>query len=278
MVSILVCKWSDQEIDHRPGEKGSHHDHAHRSYRFGQPAGAADGRRRRGPVSVAADQCRAVGCGAAGARRQRAGGDRERRHRHRHPRLATGVDRGQAQFHGDRRHHLRRGHRQVPRQERGRGVAARARHCHQPRVRRGRAGVAARHRAEPHQDAGQRPRHCDGRLAAARPALGHPLVQLSDAAGRDRRPTRRLQVARGRRGGGRHRRHDQRPHPPPARPAALVDQRLRPGRLYRALGQGRPAGVGAGQLEESGRDLRRAARRRLPEAPDPSRRPRNTRI
>ena len=50
------------------------------------------------------------------------------------------------------------------------------------------------------------------------------------------------------------------------------------GRLFRSVGQGRSAGVGPDQLEECRRDLRRAGRRYLSEAPHPPRRSRDLRL
>ena len=191
---------------------------------------------------------------------------------------AAASIRDQARLVGHCRRAHRRGRRQVPRQERRRSAAARPGRRHQPRVRRRRARHVRGTAPNLTQHAAQRPQRRDRRLVRPRPARRHPQLQLPDAAVRDHRPAQGLQEPAGGPRGRRHRRHDRRPDAQSARPRAADRLGSAQRRYTRARRQMRPAGVGPVQLEERRRDLRRALRRRLPEARDPPRRRRGARL
>ena len=177
----------------------------------------------------------------------------------------------------DRRRPHRRGYRQVPRQERRRGAAARARHRHQPRVRRRRARLAARHRAQPHQDLGQRPCHRDRRLVHPRQLAAtrsfNYLTLPAEIVGqldvyKSPRPTSRKAASAARS-----------TSTPAIRSISSLHVSASVQGVYSELRrQDRSAGIGPGQLEERGRDLRHPDRRRLSEARHPPRRRRGARL
>ena len=194
----------------------------------------------------------------------------------RHSRVADGIDRHQTERGRHRRRHLRRGHRQVSRPERGRIPAAGAGCGDQSRIRRGRARIAQGPGAQPDPDPGQRPRRGHRRLVHLRPAGGHPKLQLPGAAVRHRQPASGVQEPHGGPGGRRHRRRGQRDHPQAAGPGPVPGRPVRRGGLHRPVGLGRSADFRRGELEEPVRDLRCPGRRRVPATRNPPRRHRGS--